>query len=266
MSSLPLLLHASFQDVQVSRRKGRKTISLARLGQFKRPTYLAQLCRSLSLFCLLFHISTLFSSRCLSCSTLTLPSGSKCSRISGLIDTKTLLGSKKYITNLTDFIHSKNEVRKKIRRLQICILLLLLLLIFISVVWWTLSGGLSSMRCLLYIVIQSRRETSCGYLQEGHGYSCRLPALVCNSHHVDFRSSAKKSHCVNSIRHPRKKKQRGKGSLSTCDQHFVMNCQIHNQSWKGSASALASMPWLLRGEKRRHLTSVTVPKKKRYRT
>ena len=36
-----------------------------------------------------------------------------------------------------------------------------------------------------------------------------------------------------------------------------MNCQEHNRSWKGSASVLASMRWLLCGEKR-DLTSVTV--------
>ena len=42
-----------------------------------------------------------------------------------------------------------------------------------------LSGGLSS-----------DVETSCGFFQEGHGYSCRLSALVRISHQVDIRSSA----------------------------------------------------------------------------
>ena len=56
-----------------------------------------------------------------------------------------------------------------------------------------------------------------------------------------------------------KKKNRNKeDSLSTCDQKFIVNCQEHNRSWKGSASVLASMR-LLCGEKR-DVTSMTVPK------
>ena len=37
-----------------------------------------------------------------------------------------------------------------------------------------------------------------------------------------------------------------------------MNCQEQNRSRKGSASVLASMRWLMCGEKKKDLTSVTV--------
>ena len=39
-----------------------------------------------------------------------------------------------------------------------------------------------------------------------------------------------------------------KGSVSTCDQQFIMNCQEHNRSWMTSVTVLASMRWLLCGE------------------
>ena len=62
-----------------------------------------------------------------------------------------------------------------------------------------LSGGLSSMRCLLYLDVHTRRGTSFGYLYQGHGFSCRLSAPVRIPHQVDIPSSALKSHCVNTF-------------------------------------------------------------------
>ena len=60
----------------------------------------------------------------------------------------------------------------------------------------------------------------------------------------------------------KKRKHRNtEGSLSTRDQQFIMNCLDYHRRWKGSASVLASMRWLLCGGKKRDLTSMTVPKK-----
>ena len=55
-SSTLHLRMCKYQEEKVGRR------SRLRLGQFKQLTYLAHLCRSLSLFCLLFHISSVSSS------------------------------------------------------------------------------------------------------------------------------------------------------------------------------------------------------------
>ena len=62
--------------------------------------------------------------------------------------------------------------------------------------------------------LSSDVETSLGNLSEGHGSS------------------------------QKKKNRNHEGSLSTCDQQFIVNCQEHNRGWKGSASVFASMRWL----------------------
>ena len=85
------------------------------------------------------------------------------------------------------------------------------------------------------------------------------------SHHVDIQSTAQKSLCDNSFFETIAKKKRNKeGSLSTCDEQFLMNCQEHNRSWIGSAQALASMRWLLCGEKR-DVKSMAVPTKNAFK-
>ena len=60
------------------------------------------------------------------------------------------------------------------------------------------------------------------------------------------------------------KKTQTRKAHCPCDPQFMMNCQERNRNWKGSASVLASMRWLLCGARKRDLTSMTVPEKKRY--
>ena len=100
------------------------------------------------------------------------------------------------------------------------------------------------MRCLLYLDIQSRRGDMIWLLLEKVIVTpvvCMrlfefLPALTFGAqrgNHIvstAFETIAKKQH------------RDKEGSLSTCDQQLIMNCQEHNQSWKGNASVLASMP------------------------
>ena len=47
------------------------------------------------------------------------------------------------------------------------------------------------------------------------------------------------------------------GSLSTCHQQLIVNCQEHNRSWEGSASLLASMALAVVWREKKDLTSTT---------
>ena len=120
-----------------------------------------------------------------------------------------------------------------------------------------LSGGLS-MRCLLFLDSHTGR----GDIIRLHssGSWLLLPfvrACLKFSPRGHSENSVENTLCQQHLRPSQKKKHRDKeGSLSACDQQFVMNCQEHNRSCKRSTSVLASMRWLLCGEKKRDLTSV----------
>ena len=64
--------------------------------------------------------------------------------------------------------------------------------------------------------IMSRR----GHHYEGHGFSCRSPALVLNFSPLDILSTARESHCVNTISNHREK-------ISTKTQKIVTHVSVH---------------------------------------
>ena len=113
------------------------------------------------------------------------------------------------------------------------------------------------MRCLLNLEsFTPDVETSFGQPQEGHGHSCRLCALVRNSHTLTF-GVERRNHIVSTAIETvakTKKTETRKARCPKCDQYFFMNGQAHNRC----ASVLASMRWLLRGGKR-DVTCMTVP-------
>ena len=96
-----------------------------------------------------------------------------------------------------------------------------------------LSGGLSS-----------DVETSSGTCERFMVTPAVCPRLFESLTTLTF-GAQRRNHTVSPAFDHRKKKGNKESSLSTCDQQFIMNYQEHNRSWKGSASVLASMRWLL---------------------
>ena len=87
------------------------------------------------------------------------------------------------------------------------------------------------------------------------------PRLFEILHHVDFRSSSAENHFVSTAFETiaEENTETRKARCPHAIRQLIVNCQEHNRSWKGSASVLASMRWLLWCEKR-DATPMTVPK------
>ena len=123
---------------------------------------------------------------------------------------------------------------------------------YLCVLWFRLCLSLclslrccSSMRCLLYLDIQSRRRDVIWL----HFTRVVITPVVCPrlfEFLTTFTFGAQRGNHVVA-----KKKKDSEGSWTTCDQFFLMSCQEHNRSWKGSASVLAWMRWLLCREKKK---------------
>ena len=107
---------------------------------------------------------------------------------------------------------------------------------------------------------QSRRgdNTSFGYDLKSHCYSCRLSALVENSHHADIRSTAQKiTLCQQDVRPSKKRdKRRLVVHIRSAIYHELSRTQ---PKLERICAVLASMRWLLCSENKRDLTSTKSP-------
>ena len=94
------------------------------------------------------------------------------------------------------------------------------------------------MRCLLHLDIQRRRGDIIWPFKEGHDHSCRLSAVCLRLFEIltTFKFGAqRRNHIVSTDFDTSPKNRDREGSLSTCDQQFIMNCLDNNRSCKGGA-------------------------------